>query len=434
MSLHDRLKFNRKKRNKITDKNINFLSFKKWLKDGGAEFPNLYFKKYSDNERGVHSNKNIKNDTEIMYIPHHLLITDELDCNLSRDLGNDLFSMTNTNLLKIAMYILETIEDDDNFYQPYYSILPDDIGHLPIFWDDSTLKLLENSDFLEDIASRKKMLTKEYNEIASKSKLFKNTISLNDWMWVRSIVGSRNFSVNVNGIQHSAMVPLADMLNHIRPAETLWGYDNAKRGFTMTSLTDIKPHAQIMDSYGRKSNRKYLLHYGFVMDNNIEKNNMCDDDVCIEFDFPGYSPTVNNYLLNRHQKLYVTKDNFMAKILPLMRKLNMNDEELKKYGENASCNTIVCKRNELAALVSISNLIRNRLKKYPKTYYENLSTLKKLKGFSKERNAVNFVKKQKELLLLIKSMADTMIPYVINDTIPESNQIHSDYKMYLNYN
>ena len=44
MSLHDRLKFNKKKRNKITDKNVNFLSFKKWLKDGGAEFPNLYFK------------------------------------------------------------------------------------------------------------------------------------------------------------------------------------------------------------------------------------------------------------------------------------------------------------------------------------------------------------------------------------------------------
>ena len=84
------------------------------------------------------------------------MITDELDCNFSRDLGNDLFSMANTNLLKIAMYILETIEDDDNFYQPYYGILPDDIGHLPIFWNDSTLKLLENSDFLEDIASRKK--------------------------------------------------------------------------------------------------------------------------------------------------------------------------------------------------------------------------------------------------------------------------------------
>ena len=156
------------------------------------------------------------------------------------------------------------------------------------------------------------------------------------------------------------------------------------------------------------------------MDNNIE--NTCDDDVCIEFDFPGYSPTVNNYLLNRHQKLCVTKDNFIAKILPLMRKLNMNDEELKKYGENASCNTIACKRNELAALVSISNLIKIVLRNIQKPIMK-ISMLKKMKGFSKERNAVNFVKKQKELLLLIKSMADTMIPYVINDTIPESNQI-----------
>ena len=66
-------------------------------------------------------------------------------------------------------------------------------------------------------------------------------------------------NININGIQKSAMVPLADMLNHFRPAETRWGYNNSKGGFTMTTLKGIKNGAQIMDSYGRKSNRKYCI-------------------------------------------------------------------------------------------------------------------------------------------------------------------------------
>ena len=45
MSLHDKLKFNKGLRKKITDKNRDFFNFKKWLDEGGAKFPNLYFQK-----------------------------------------------------------------------------------------------------------------------------------------------------------------------------------------------------------------------------------------------------------------------------------------------------------------------------------------------------------------------------------------------------
>ena len=169
----------------------------------------------------------------------------------------------------VHIYILDTLDDNDNFYQPYYQILPKDISHLPIFWESSVLDLLESSDFLKDITARKRMLTNEYQSLCNLSNIFGREISLYDWLWAWSIVGSRNFSINVDGISKSAMVPLADMLNHYRPAETKWGYNNAKKGFTMMTLKGIKPRAQLMDSYGRKSNRKYLLHYGFVMDDNI---------------------------------------------------------------------------------------------------------------------------------------------------------------------
>jgi len=60
MSFHDKLKFNKGLKKKITDKNQDFFNFKKWLDEGGAKFPDLYFKKYSGSERGVHTKKSIQ--------------------------------------------------------------------------------------------------------------------------------------------------------------------------------------------------------------------------------------------------------------------------------------------------------------------------------------------------------------------------------------
>ena len=418
MSLHDRLKFNKGLKQKISDKNRNFFTFKKWLENGGANYPDLFFKKYSDSERGMHAKKKITSNTEVMYIPSNLLITNDNSSRYSTDMGSSLNNLNNTNLLKIALYILDTIDDGNNFYQPYYQILPKDISHLPIFWDKSVLNLLESSDFLNDISARKKMLTNEYSNLCNLSESFRREISLYDWLWARSIVGSRNFSINVDGSRKSAMVPLADMLNHYRPAETKWGYDNNKKGFTMTTLKGIKPRAQIMDSYGRKSNRKYLLHYGFVMDDNVESDGTCDDDILIEI------PNANS-----SRKIYVNKDNFIDKLMPVLRNINKSNNESE--AGSSETNQIISPRNEVASLLSMANIARNMLLQFPKTYSQNVLELKKLKGFSKERNAINFVKKQKELLLFIKKLADDMIPIVGLEDI-SNEQINNKYKLYVN--
>ena len=105
MSLHDRLKFNKGLKKKITDKNHNFFLFKKWLEEGGAKYPDLYFKKYSDSERGMHSKKKITPNTEVMYIPFDLLITNDNTSRYSTDMGSNLNSLTNSNLLKIALLL-----------------------------------------------------------------------------------------------------------------------------------------------------------------------------------------------------------------------------------------------------------------------------------------------------------------------------------------
>lgn len=105
------------------------------------------------------------------------------------------------------------------------------------------------------------------------------------------IACSRNFGIVVNGLRTSALVPFADMLNHLRPRETKWTFDSHTQNFTITSLTAIQPGAQVYDSYGKKCNHRFLLNYGFSLENNIEDDGSCPNEIAWSFEV-WYAATV----------------------------------------------------------------------------------------------------------------------------------------------
>ena len=45
-----------------------------WLKENKAEFDDIYFNEYDNNERGVHSKNDIQKDKNVIKIPKKLLI------------------------------------------------------------------------------------------------------------------------------------------------------------------------------------------------------------------------------------------------------------------------------------------------------------------------------------------------------------------------
>ena len=51
---------------------------------------------------------------------------------------------------------------------------------------------------------------------------------------------SRIFGININGKKTDAFVPYADMLNHRRPKQTTWYYDDDRGGFVIEACDDIK--------------------------------------------------------------------------------------------------------------------------------------------------------------------------------------------------
>jgi protein-histidine N-methyltransferase len=58
------------------------------------------------------------------------------------------------------------------------------------------------------------------------------------------------------------------MMNHRRPRDTSWSYDDTLQSFTVQSLREMEMNEEVFDSYGKKCNSRYLLNYGFtVLDN-----------------------------------------------------------------------------------------------------------------------------------------------------------------------
>jgi len=129
------------------------------------------------------------------------------------------------------------------------------------------------------IADRKVSLKMEYDNICKHVPAFKNYHYL-DFFWARLAVITRIFGFKVNGTKTDGLVAMADMLNHKRPNETSWTFDQSMNAFTIVTTKRLLKGAQIFDSYGRKCNSRYFVNYGFALDANE------DNQVALFFEIP----------------------------------------------------------------------------------------------------------------------------------------------------
>jgi histone-lysine N-methyltransferase SETD3 len=151
---------------------------------------------------------------------------------------------------------------------------------MPIFWTDDELDMLTGSYLLQQIDERILAIEKDYASICDVAPSFREVCTVQEFSWARMCVCSRNFGLIVNGLRTAALVPYADMLNHYRPRETKWQFDDSRQGFTVVSLCEISSGAQVYDSYGQKCNHRFLLNYGFSIENNVEEDGLCPNEVC----------------------------------------------------------------------------------------------------------------------------------------------------------
>lgn len=189
--------------------------------------------------RGVHAKIDIPIDTICVAIPKKCLITVEmgqateigqliLKSDLDLDAPKHIFLM---------IYLLwdRKVNGGNSFFKPYYDILPKTLSNIPIFWNDEELEYLKGSYLLTQIKDRIEAITEDYYSICEVAPQLKSIATLDEFKWARMCVCSRNFGLQINGHRTSALVPHADMLNHRRPRETKWSYDDELQAFTITT-------------------------------------------------------------------------------------------------------------------------------------------------------------------------------------------------------
>lgn len=258
-----------------------FQAFEEWLRSTKTQTSKLELKDYGNEVRGCHATEALSDDEIIIEVPLKCLITVEMgkDTDIGRQIISSNIELDAPKHIFLMVFMLVDRQNPDSFFKPYYDILPKTLNNMPIFWTEDELKWLTGSHLLEQVEQRTATIAADYKAICDIAPEFASICNLHEFMWARMCVCSRNFGMVINGVQTAALVPYADMLNHYRPRETKWQFDDSLQAFTVVALQTIEAGAQVYDSYGRKCNHRFLLNYGFSVENNVEMDGSNPNEV-----------------------------------------------------------------------------------------------------------------------------------------------------------
>jgi len=387
--------------------------------------------------RSVHSRADIPPDTICMMIPRKCLITIEMGqaTPLGKMVLESDLDLDAPKHIYLMIYILwdRKVNGPNSFYHPYYEILPSTLKNMPIFWSSDELAGLDGSYLLKQIADRNKAITNDYHAICNFAPDLGDLCTLEEFKWARMCVCSRNFGLQIDGHRTSAMVPHADMLNHHKPLETKWTFEEDRQAFTITTLQGIPSGAQVYDSYGQKCNHRFLLNYGFAVEDNCEIDGFCPNEVPIELSFDLNDPlygkkvefcTCGKVLATALSDNTTTAGIFASKaataaivkrirvcvsnnensrlLFSLLRVLACNEEEIDFVTSvGGFIDHPIGLRNERVAMMLLLKIITRSLAAYPTTLREDVKDLSDetaFPRFSNKRNAKIQVRGEKEVL------------------------------------
>jgi histone-lysine N-methyltransferase SETD3 len=431
---NDRVKFFNAPSNNIESPNEKnkFDLFIKWLHNNGCKFPKLELIDYGNEVRGCHTMAEIEEDEIVIQISLSCLITVEMgkDTSIGKAILASNIELDAPKHIFLMIFMLVDRKNPNSFFKPYYDILPATLHNMPIFWREDELALLKGSYLLQQIEDRNIAIKNDYEAICSIAPELATVCTLDEFKWARMCVCSRNFGIIVNGIKTAALVPYADMLNHYRPRETKWQFDDNLQGFTIIALQGLGNGVQVYDSYGQKCNHRFLLNYGFSVENNVEPDGFCPNEVPILLEFNSSDPLYEQkYFLGKTDGIFPNKrirvcicDNENSRsMFAMLRLIEANQSEWGQLASDASSNMrfpsmrstsfALNINNEVRVLKHLKSLIETNLNEYPTNYDEDCLKLASnaVQPFSNERHALIQVKGEKEVLLFYKDFAETAL-------------------------
>lgn len=443
--------------NNITLSNqiILFSKLINWLKENGSYFPDIEIKHINENFRSVVNKNNIHQNKTILKVPHKCIMTSlkAKQSEVGLEIEKSKLDYT-SNHIWISLFLLQEKMKPNSFWKPYIDILPKKYSDFPQFYSDEELGQLKGSFVADMIKSRNLYYEKDFNKIKNTLKEFGKKISLEDYIWSRIAVVSRVFHIKFNENENTeGLVPMADMLNHSKNPGTKWGFVLDDDSFIIKSSEFHFKNNELFDTYGQKCNSRYLVNYGFTLENNHDNNqavvfikpeNIIDEYKCfykekkLEFlqKYCGsYDDSYSEYkfLITNNKETLVSKEkNFRFQFMKLIEyketnkkitgidcthmlfgflRFILSDSEeykiiIKKILENKT-NIFekilldiqpVSFKNELLVLKNISTYCQLSLDKFLTTMNEDITELKNTKIYTNRWNILNMLIGEKKTL------------------------------------
>lgn len=356
-----------------------------WLQQNQhTQLSTLYIHLYSSLSRSVYTYDNIKESTTVLNIPCQYILTTDMakSSNIGQKIQNSKITLLSTHSY-LACYLLTEIYDSQHssIWKYYIDCLPIYYDTIPLFFTDEFINTwLTGSFTVNKIEDRRGELYDEWSQLTQHIHTLKQ-YRYSDFVICRLYVITRIFGMCINDKKTDGLVPLADMLNHKRPRETSWEYNQQYNSFTIQTLTDIKQYNEIYDSYGRKCQSRFFVNYGFTtdlyqnfIDNSciihivFKSNNI--DNYSIKCNLLGYS-SINEYSIeyNKNHQLYSDfNEKQTIEIFSLCRIFYANTQELMNlqsmYNFNAKQIQPISIQNEYKTLKFIQQCCSQTLSQF----------------------------------------------------------------------
>jgi hypothetical protein len=241
-----------------------------FLDDNGVTYPSLEIK-IVNGLRGVYATEKILEGEVVLHVPRRMIVTTEVA--KASKVGKAI-QRTRRWLSPygyIAAFLLET-KKEGGFWKPYFDVVPSKFPGMPLFYDQKHLAMLKGTHVWQQLIDSRNMMFDDYKVV----KDFMPGLTLHEFSLARMAVTTRVYKLMVDGYETLGMVPLADMLNHTSPSPTHWT-GRATHGFTIMALQDLAGGGEILESYGKRSNGRWLMSHGLCMEVNPE--NLVEIDI-----------------------------------------------------------------------------------------------------------------------------------------------------------
>ena len=398
--------------------------------------------------RGLIARRPIIQNEPLLEIPTKLVMTKEKAKHI---LGERVVPEEMGEYIALALLLLhERSRGGDSFFAPYIGVLPDveEVG--PSYaWQEDELALLQGSGALIATRSFQEKLRKEYAAVQESTlsrhpDLFPpDSTTFEDFRWAMAMLFSRGVDLRDEdaGTGQLGLVPYADLLNHSPYSSSNFNLNSipfskdkevvlyADRPYAVNdqvggaharplllalclTLVIRCPCAQVLITYGQKSNAALLLLYGFVIDRN--RFDEVELRVSLAEDDPRYDEKVEflrSVGLTPTQAFPLLIDRYSNELVQFLRLCcaTLADGPLGSLRFNDPISV----SNEVAVFEALREGCNLALEQYPETEEEDAKLMENSQMFAvlsrRQRMAVKLRRNEKRILKRTIRVCDSEI-------------------------